>query len=752
MRDQRQLDDQGETVEPYNAIVPADGEMAAHEMVSWSETPAGTTGGAAPGGAAGLLRVLRYKWSILFVFLLTAGATVPVVYYNVKPNYKCTAVVRVSPVVPKVVWETDKSEVTPAYFRHVNTQVSIIQSQPVLRAVLQREDVRDTPWYQKVADASGEVTALQIDVLLDSLDVRLRKDSELIDVSVIGAEQKSVTVLANAIVTEFETYNRRQLHSADASLLEEIIEKESRLEHEIRTLTKSRHEVSAALGTDTPADLRLAMSQYLNKLETEYRELERQHRLTVWELERAVSNQTEDDGGRAKSAAFAADPEWYRLSTNLQQARTALEAAKDRYGAAHPEYQARARAVASLEGLLAAREEQLRAGVGAAPDGSGVLDPRAIQKLVDRQQFELGILRRQIEDQRARVADASLQARDIDRYDADLTLLREQYDDVRSRRTQLETEGKAPARITIADYGIEPIRPFQSKRKKLAILALGGCFMLSVGLAYLRSRLDHRILEISDVGTAGRAPFLGQLPAIPDETTATLGGNPAFMECVRMIRTALLERLGGKTRQVILITSSTEQTGKTTLASLLARSLAVLGKKTLLVESDLRKPTLAKHFPTTCMTGLASLLEGTATDEEAIVPTQLRNLDIVFAGAVPADFNPELLANGKFSACLSRWRARYDLILLDSPPVLPVADSRILAAQADGAVMVLRASHTRRPDVIRAYADLSASGGRLLGSVLVGVPGSRGYGYGQYGSYGYAAALPGDQTEWTTKG
>jgi Mrp family chromosome partitioning ATPase len=163
-------------------------------------------------------------------------------------------------------------------------------------------------------------------------------------------------------------------------------------------------------------------------------------------------------------------------------------------------------------------------------------------------------------------------------------------------------------------------------------------------------------------------------------------------------------------------------------------------------------PSLSKHFNISTDVGLAAVLSGTASDEAAIVKLSLRNLDLIVAGAVPADFNPELLADGVFLACLARWRAKYDLILLDSPPVLPVADSRILATQADGAVMVLRASHTKRPDVIRAYADLSASGGTLLGSVLVGVPAGREYGYGGYGSYGgYAAALTGDQTAWTPK-
>jgi non-specific protein-tyrosine kinase len=99
------------------------------------------------------------------------------------------------------------------------------------------------------------------------------------------------------------------------------------------------------------------------------------------------------------------------------------------------------------------------------------------------------------------------------------------------------------------------------------------------------------------------------------------------------------------------------------------------------------------------------------------------------AGECPAAYDPELLANGVFSSCLRRWKSSYDFVLLDSPPVLPVADARILAGQVDGTIMVLRASHSRRDEVVQAYADLSAAGGTLLGTMLVGVQTPSSYGY-----------------------
>ena len=115
------------------------------------------------------------------------------------------------------------------------------------------------------------------------------------------------------------------------------------------------------------------------------------------------------------------------------------------------------------------------------------------------------------------------------------------------------------------------------------------------------------------------------------------------------------------------------------------------------------------------------------------MPTDLDRLDIIPAGVLPDGFNTEMLANGAFSACLKRWREQYDFVLLDSPPVPAVADARIMAAQVDGTLLVLRSAHCRRSDAVQAYMDLVAAGSNVLGTVLVG-----GSGAGRYGYYAYA--------------
>lgn len=170
----------------------------------------------------------------------------------------------------------------------------------------------------------------------------------------------------------------------------------------------------------------------------------------------------------------------------------------------------------------------------------------------------------------------------------------------------------------------------------------------------------------------------------------------------------------------MLITSSLPGTGKTSVSLLLAKSLAVVGKKVLLVEGDLRRPTLAERMKLTTNEGLASVLSGGRDDREAILNSGLSNLDVLPAGSIPENFNTELLANGVFENCVEAWKRRYDFVLIDSPPLLPVADAQILAGHAEGTVMVLRSSHDRKKEAADAFAQLKAAGGNLIGTVLIG--------------------------------
>jgi capsular exopolysaccharide synthesis family protein len=375
------------------------------------------------------------------------------------------------------------------------------------------------------------------------------------------------------------------------------------------------------------------------------------------------------------------------------------------------------------------------AGVTPAP-GEGLSPARtrpALEHQRRRLEYELSLLTKDVEAQRERVSSAGDVAQRLAQYDEDLRRLREFSELVRSRILVLDTESKAPLHIRTAQAN-EPSAPDKDRRLLLSALAVVGSLMGGLAVAYLRSMSDPMIRGATDVPSLTRTPFLGRLPQLPFGVNGGEDASPYVLEHMRMIRTALLERLKESAGATILITSSSARTGKTSVAMLLGHTLAQLGKRVLLVEADLHRPCLAVRLNVRKGPGLIGLLTGRASDAEAIRSTDIPRLAVLPAGERVGQFDPEMLANGLFSSCLRRWRGNYDFVLMDSPPVLPVADARILARHSDGTIMVLRSSHCRKPDVIQAYADLSAAGGTLLGTVLL--DGEPKTGYMDYADYG----------------
>lgn len=205
----------------------------------------------------------------------------------------------------------------------------------------------------------------------------------------------------------------------------------------------------------------------------------------------------------------------------------------------------------------------------------------------------------------------------------------------------------------------------------------------------------------------------------------------AAAEAFRSLRTALEFIDPAKTR-TLLITSAGPGDGKSTCAANLAVALAQVGKRVLLVDADMRRPSLHERFHLGHGVGLSHVLVGRG-DEGAIEESAIPGLSVLIGGVVPP--NPaELLDGGVLDRCLARWSETYDHVLLDSPPVLAVTDPVVIARKVTGVVLVARAASTRDRALERACAVLRAARANLLGTVVNDLVAAR---QGDYG-YGYA--------------
>jgi succinoglycan biosynthesis transport protein ExoP len=290
------------------------------------------------------------------------------------------------------------------------------------------------------------------------------------------------------------------------------------------------------------------------------------------------------------------------------------------------------------------------------------------------------------------------------------------------------------------------------------ILAAGvvAGLILGLGAALGRERMDRTIKTLDELEQRLHLVPLGSLPELSGSQTATrkrrrlpAGGVPpelvtleqpgsAFAENVRAVRTNLLFMSPDQPFRRLLVTSAQPGEGKTTVASALAIAMAQAGQRVILIDCDLRRPRLHKIFsqPQGRSNLSESLLDPTHLDLSG-VRTELPRLSVLPAGPTPP--NPaELLQSEAFRHLLTRLEGEFDLVILDSPPLV-VTDAAILATRVDGSVMVVRRGHSDRRDVLRAKRAISDVGGTLIGAVLNAVrvsDGTYGYGYGYGDAYG----------------
>jgi len=539
------------------------------------------------------------------------------------------------------------------------------------------------------------------------------------------------------------------------------------LKADILTLESAAAEQGKQLVAGVPAPKRTEVQSPLGETETRLKE-RRQELADVEAQQKELAALIPPQAGPSPEGTANAEPldrpsypddvEWRRLNQELQRAQLDVAVGHERFKEGHPKMIELAKRVEFSQDLVRQREKQLdeqwTAQAGRLPTRLAVV-PSAVP--ANARNGERGVdIVSQLQDVRQRAKLLKYQEKtllealakeraDFDRAFAKAQTLaketeairykRDIYAAVRTRRDQKDMERNVPGSIEVLRRAVAPSEPTSDQRAMLSALAFVGALGAGVALAFLRASRSQDIHEPDDFVHATPAPFLGQLPLVSDKRASAVEADAAFSEPIRMVRTSLLHQIGEGTGRVVQVTSAEPGAGKSTVAAMLARSLAQCGKKVLLVDADLRNPSLARRFRIAAEPGLVGSLGGQAGDVETIVQTAVPNLSVLPAGKFRSGLDTELTSNGMFEACLARWRLSYDIVLLDSPPLLWVADARILAPKTDGTVMVVREKQSQSAGIRFAVRSLQDSGGTLLGVVFVGSGGHGGYRSDYYAGY-----------------
>ncbi len=305
--------------------------------------------------------------------------------------------------------------------------------------------------------------------------------------------------------------------------------------------------------------------------------------------------------------------------------------------------------------------------------------------------------------------------------------------------------------VQVAQEALPPTSVSSPKTSRNVLIGGVLGLLIGLGLAFVLERLDRRIKRPEDLEEIYRLPMLGIVPessALAVSVRRRRGGRTvlpsAEAEAFNLIRAHLRFFNIDRDLRTILIASPAQGDGKTTIARQLAEAAARLGSRVLLVEVDLRQPTLAQQFDLQSGPGLPDVLIGTIPMNEATESVDVqappgegiagRRLDVLVAGAILPPNPGELLESRAMAAVLDQARSAYDFVVIDTPPLTAVSDAFPLLTKVDGVVIVGRVGHSRRDAAERLHQVLASSGAPLLGVIANGSK------FGDHGSYVYTRA------------
>ena len=340
----------------------------------------------------------------------------------------------------------------------------------------------------------------------------------------------------------------------------------------------------------------------------------------------------------------------------------------------------------------------------------------------------------------ARIPGKELQFARLERR---VLLLTDLYSTLSQQLMQAEvSEAVEDPSARVIEPAVLPGAPVSPKPRRTAALAAFLGLVAGVGLAFVREQMDYTIRSDEDLDRVLGAPVLSRVPRIEiaskngdsrrEALVASQGGASMQSESYRTLRTNVIYARASRATREMLITSPGAKDGKSVTASNLAVTFAQQGRKTLLVDADLRRSTQHAIFDIPRRPGLSDLLAGQSILDEIMHETRVPNLTLIPAGATSPSPS-ELLSNPLLDYLLQRAREDFEAVIFDSPPMLAVTDATILAGRIDGVVMVVRAGQTHRNAASDALHQLRRVGTHLLGIVLNDAEGTGRYG----GSYDY---------------
>jgi capsular exopolysaccharide synthesis family protein len=683
--------------------------------------------------------LVKWRWLILGILIASVAISI-IVTISTTPIYRSTVTLQINTQPLQVMQPQDQTNVQPVSRDEASflaTQIGLLSSRTLAERVMRTLNLADNDAFVKGYPTREAREGATVAKLMTNLEVTPLRGSTLIIIGYRDRDPVLAARIINAFSQGFIDSSLERNYNATAFarqfLQSRLNATRLKLEASERALVdyaRSQNILTLSSGTSSSSDKEGQSSSSQDSLSAQSL-VAYNAALTEATRDRIAAEQAYRQGNPSASASAQSNPAVQQLRSQLAGLQADYQQKLGTFRPDYPELVALRQRIDSIRGAIASE--------------SGKISGAERQTLRAAYQAALGRerqLQSQVNSFRSNVLDLRNRGIQYNILQRDLDTNRSIYDALLQRFKEIgASSGIGESQAAIVDRGVPPTSPFvPNVYQNLAIGLLAG-LIVGLGTAFAIEFIDDTIKTPDDVVNKLRVPILGVVP----KTSKGL----SFLEELKDSRSEISEAYytimgavqfiagSGKFPRTAVVTSTRPSEGKSSSSLALAQSLARLGVSVVLVDADMRKPSFKTSLPDNM--GLAPLLmsQGDAMDHVAV--TAVPNLSLLPSGPVPS--NPaELLSTPRIGAILAELTGHFDIVLIDSPPVLGFADVPVLSAICEATILVVEAGSIRRPAVLSSLRRLQGANGNVVGAILTKYNprnGGYGYGYGQGYGYGY---------------
>ncbi len=584
---------------------------------------------------------------------------------------------------------------------YLQTQYRNLESPTLLEKIIKELDLGSRREYKESQDIV-ETVSRQIDIV----PIRLTR---LVEVRVESTDQHLSTNIANALAQTFVDDNMALRRSRALEAVEwmdnELVEKEKQVQSAEEQLQKYKEQHDLA----SLEDRQNVIVQSYGQAQADYDRTQSES-LAAQQVASEVKRMVDNGASLDVVPDISQNMAIRELKVQLAGKESMLQGLLTRYKEKWPEV---IRARSDVESLRDSIEQEcgkILQSIYASAEIAAAKEKRAKELLEEKQHAVL-------EYNRIRIGFDALERR---AEQAKMIL-----NNLLARTEELNVSAKNSVNnMRIVDRATLPLVPIKPKIPLVLVLGVLAGLTVGLGLAFFVNYLDDSIKSQDDIETYLNLPFLGYVPNIKAgnlherDLQAHLHPRSSASESFRTVRAAITLSHRAEKVRVFGVTSSIPSEGKSLCASNFAIVTAQSGLRTLLVDADLRRPSVHKAFQIHAPIGLSSFLEGQVDDLDAIVhKSDVPHLDVIACGPIPN--NPsELLEGSRMVKLLAELRSRYDRVVIDCPPVSAVSDPLVMGAKSDGIIYVMKFKKIRREHARRSVQRIQDAGIQVVGVVL----------------------------------